>query len=163
MVESALTKQFHPPESQQLHIVALRARVRGKEGDLQQLRCDISHLIELVYPDDPPTIRYRTAKDFSIGALTPLSLKEKVLDMNPQTLDDCVAAAQRFETNRKVLDKGTSHILAAGVPDEQPGVSRGWGSKEPPGWAKELFQQQAEILKKLNNLPQPEEWLRERK
>ena len=39
----------------------------------------------------------------------------------------------------------------------------GGDSKEPPGLAKELFQQQAEILKKLNNLPQPEEWQRERK
>ena len=65
--------------------------------------------------------------------------------------------------HRKVLDKGTSHVLAAGVPDEQPAASRGWDSKEPPGWAKELFQQQAEILKKLNNLPQPEERQRERK
>ena len=125
MVESDLTKWFHPPESQQLHRAALCARVCGKEEDLQQLQCDISHLVELAYPDDPPTIRDRTAKDFFIGALTPLSLKEKVLNMNPQTLDDCVAAAQHFETNRKVLDKGTSHILAAGVPDEQPGASRG--------------------------------------
>ena len=87
-VESALTKRFHPPESQQLHRAALHARVRGKEEDLQQLQCDISHLVGLAYPNDPPTIRDRTAKNFFIGALTPLSLKEKVLDMNPQTLDD---------------------------------------------------------------------------
>ena len=83
------------------------------------MQCDISHLVELAYPNDPPTIRDRTAKNFFIDALTPLYLKEQVLDMNPQTLDDCVAAAQRFETKRKVLDKGTSHVLAAGVPDEQ--------------------------------------------
>ena len=43
-VERALTDRFHPKESRQVHISALRAKLRRPDEDLHQLRCDISRL-----------------------------------------------------------------------------------------------------------------------
>jgi len=46
--------------------------------------------VELAYPDDPPEILNRTARDFFVGALTPISLRENVLDLGPNSLDEVV-------------------------------------------------------------------------
>lgn len=102
--EYALTDRFHPKESRQVHIYTLRAKCRQPDEDLHQLRCKTSRLVKLAYPDDPPVILDRTARDFFIGALTPLTLRE-VLDLGPNTLDEALAAAQRYESNQKVLNK----------------------------------------------------------
>ena len=166
-VERALTDRFHPKESRQVHISTLRAKSRRADEDLHQLRCDISRLVELAYPDDPPEILNRTARDFFVGALTPISLREKVLDLGPKTLDEALAAAQRYESNQKVLEKGSARVLTTSSGEEEcaspasystfqtsfgPGSQQ--GTQEPPPWARELFQQQAEILQKLKNVPQ---------
>ena len=152
-VERALTDRFHPKESRQVHISALRAKLRRPDEDLHQLRCDISRLVELAYPDDPPDILNRTARDFFVGALTPIILREKVLDLGPNTLDEALAAAQRYESNQKVLNKGSARVLSS-TSGEQEKLGSQQGTQEPPAWAKELFQQQAEILEKLKNIPQ---------
>ena len=64
--------------------------------------------MELAYPDDPPDILNRTARDFLVGALTPIILREKVLDLGPNTLDEALAAAQRYESNQRLLNKGSA-------------------------------------------------------
>ena len=53
--ENALQKIFHPLEARQVHIAPLHAKIRGKDEDLQQLRCGISRLVELAYTYDPQT------------------------------------------------------------------------------------------------------------
>ena len=109
--------------------------------------------MELAYPDDPPDILNRTARDFFVGALTPIILREKVLDLGPNTLDEALAAAQRYESNQKVLNKGSARVLpSTSGKQEQFGSQQ--GTQEPPAWAEEVFQQQAEILEKLKNIPQ---------
>ena len=112
VLERALTDRFHPKESRQVHISTLRAKLRRLDEDLHQLRCEISRLVELAYSDDPSAILDRTARYFFIGALTPLTLREKVLDLLPNTLDEALAAAQRYEWNQKVLSKGSAHVLS---------------------------------------------------
>ena len=88
-------------------------------------------------------------------------------------MDEALAAAQRFETYRKVVDKGTARVLSAGLHDESTtkhlsakvgeqaeliaGVQTGICAQEQPGLAKQLFNQQAEILDPLNSLQQPGE------
>ena len=109
--------------------------------------------MELAYPDDPPDILNRTVRDFFVGALTPIILREKVLDLGPNTLDEALAAAQRYESNQKVLNKGSARVLSS-TSGEQEQFGSQQGTQEPPAWAKELFQQQAEILEKLKNIPQ---------
>ena len=155
VLERSLTDRFHPKESRQVHISTLRAKLRRPDEDLHQLRCEISRLVELAYPDDPLVILDRTARDFFIGALTPLTLREKVLDLGPNTLDEALAAAQRYESNQKVLNKGSAHVLTSTSEEK---VDRNFtshhGTPEPPAWAQQLFQQQAEILKKLKSVPQ---------
>ena len=148
-VERALTDRFHPKESRQVHISALRAKLRRPDEDLHQLRCDISRLVELAYPDDPADILNRTARDFFVGALTPIILREKVLDLGPNTLDEALAAAQRYESNQKVLNKGSARVLSS-TSGKQEQFGSQQGTQEPPAWAKEIFQQQAEILEKLS-------------
>ena len=152
-IERALTDRFHPKESRQVHISTLRAKLRRPDEDLHQLRCDISRLVELAYPDDPPDKLNRTARDFFVGALTPIILREKVLDLGPNTLDEALVAAQRYESNQRVLNKGSAQILSS-TSGEQEKFGSQQGTQEPPAWAKELFQQQAAILEKLKNIPQ---------
>ena len=148
-----MTDRFHPKESRQVHISNLRAKLRRPDDDLRQLRCDISRFVELAYPNDAPDILNRTARDFFEGALTAITLREKALDLGPNTLDEALAAAQRYESNQKVLNKGSARVLSSTSGDQERFGSQ-QGTQEPPAWAKELFQQQAEILEKLKNIPQ---------
>ena len=60
--------------------------------------------MELAYLDDPSDILDRSARDFFVGALTPIISREKMLDLGPNTLDEALAAAQRYESNQKVLN-----------------------------------------------------------
>ena len=85
-------------------------------------------------------------------------------------MDEALAAVQRFETSRKVLEMRATRVLAAGLHDELTtkyskssvreqaeliaGVQTDITAQEQPGWAKELFKQQAEILERLNNFQQ---------
>ena len=110
-VERALTDRFHPKETRQVHISTLRAKLRRPDEDLHQLRCDTSRLVELAYLDDPSDILDRTARDFFVGALTPIISREKTLDLGPNTLDEALAAAQRYESNQKVLNKASARAL----------------------------------------------------
>ena len=112
-LERALTYRFHPKESRQVHDSTLRAKLRRPDEDLHQLRCEIARLVELTYPDNPLVILDRTARDFLIGTLTPLTLREKVLHLGLNTLDEALAAAQRYELNQKVLSKGSAHVLSS--------------------------------------------------
>lgn len=153
-LQRALTDRFHPKESRQVHVSTLRAKLRRPDEDLHQLRCEIARLVELAYPDDPLVILDRTARDFFIGALTPLALREKVLDLGPNTLDEALAAAQRYESNQKVLNKGSAHVLSSASEEMDGNSTLRQGTPEPPVWAQQLFQQQAEILEKLKNIPQ---------
>ena len=73
--------------------------------------------------------------------------------MGPNTLDEALAAAQRYESNQKVLNKGSARVLSS-TSGEQEQFGSQQGTQEPPAWAKELLQQQAEILEKLKNIPQ---------
>ena len=101
----------------------------------------------------PRDILHRTARDFFVGALTPIILREKVLDLGPNTLDEALAAAQRYESNQRVLNKGSARVPSS-TSGEQEKLGSQQGTQEPPAWAKEFFQQQAEILEKLKNIPQ---------
>ena len=46
--------------------------------------------MELAYPDDPPDILNHTARDLFVGTLTPITLREKVLDLGPNTLHEAL-------------------------------------------------------------------------
>ena len=70
-VEHALTDRFHPKESRQVHISTLRAKLRRPEEDLHQLKCDISRLVELAYPDDPPGYTQSHGQRFLRGCFNP--------------------------------------------------------------------------------------------
>ena len=63
--------------------------------------------MELAYPDDPPDILNHTARDLFVGTLTPITLRKKLLDLGPNTLHEALQAAQRYESNQKVLIKRT--------------------------------------------------------
>ena len=101
----------------------------------------------MAYSDDPPAILDRNARDFFIGALTPLTLREKVLDLGPNTLDEALAAAQRYESDQKVLSKGSAHFLFSTSKEMDGNSTPHQTTPEPPVWAQQLFQRQAEIEK----------------
>lgn len=141
-VERALTHRFHRKESHQVHTSTLRAKLRCPDEDLHQLWGSISCLVGLAFPNDPRSLITRTARDFFIGALTPITLRE-VLDLGPNTLDDALTAAQWYESNQKVLKKGNTRVLSSKAVDQDKYGSQ-QGTQEPPAWAWGPFQQQAE-------------------
>ena len=66
---------------------------------------------------------------------------------------------------KKVRNKGSTRVLSSTSGEEEGALSASYsafhtsfgpqqGDQGPPPWAKELFQQQAEILEKLKNIPQ---------
>lgn len=55
--------------------------------------------------DDPKDILNHTARDLFVGALTPITLRKKVLDLGSNTLHEALQAARRYESNQKVLIK----------------------------------------------------------
>ena len=111
--ERVLTDRFHPKESRRVHISTLCAKLRRPDEDLHQLRCEISRLVELAYPEDLPEILKRSATAFFVGSLTPTTLRGKVLNLGPNTLAEALAAAHRYESNRKVLNKGSTRVLSS--------------------------------------------------
>ena len=54
----------------------------------------------------------------------------------------------------KVLSKGSAHILSSMSKEMDGNSTSCQRTPEPPVWAQQLFQQQAEILEKLKNIPQ---------
>ena len=131
-LERALTDRFHPKELRQVHVSTLQAKLRRPDEDLHQLRCEIARLVELAYPDDPLVILDRTARDFFIGALTPLALREKALDLGLNTQDEALMAAQRYESNQKVLSKGSAHILSSTSEEMDGNSTLRQGTLKPP-------------------------------
>ena len=78
----------------------------------------------------------------------------EVVGFGPQYLDVALAAAQRNESNQKVLSKGSADVLSSTSEEMDGNSTSRQGTPEPPLWAQQLFQQQAEILEKLKNIPQ---------
>ena len=56
-----------------------------------------------------------------------------------------MAAAQRYESNQKVLSKGSAHVLSSTSEEMDWNSTLRQGTPEPPVWAQQLFQQQTEI------------------
>ena len=77
-----------------------------------------------------------------------------MLDLGPNTLDEALAAAQRYESNQKVLSKGSAHVLSSTSEEMDRNSTSRQGTPELPVWAQQLFQQQAEILEKLKYIQQ---------
>ena len=67
--------------------------------------------------------------------------------------DEALAAAQRYESNQKVLNKGSARVMSS-TSGEQEKFGSQQGTQEPPARAKGGFQQQAETLEKLKNITQ---------
>lgn len=53
----------------------------------------------------PQDILNHTARDSFVGALNPITLRKKVLDLGSNTLHEALQAARRYESNQKVLIK----------------------------------------------------------
>ena len=90
---------------------------------------------------------------FLLGCFDPYYIARERAGFGPNTLDEALAAAQRYESNQKVLNKGSARVLSS-TSGEQEKFGSQQGTPESPVWTKELFQQQAEILEKLKNIPQ---------
>ena len=127
-VERALSDRFHPKKSSQVHNSTLCAKLRRPDEDLHQLRCKISRLVELAYPEDPLEILNRSATGFFVGPLTPTTLREKVLNLGPNTLAETLAAAHRYESNRKVLNKGSTRVLSSTSGEEEGASSASYSA-----------------------------------
>lgn len=149
---SSLAKKFNPVEAREAHVAKLRACVRMEGEDLTTLMNKIVKLVELAFPDDPVAIKDRTAKDFFISSLEPISLREKVLDHMPTTVDAALAASLRFETNRESLHnrrggKGMAAVLTT-KQLESKSSSAGAPTQAPP-WAKEM---ETSLVKSIQEL-----------
>ena len=156
-VERALTDRFNPKESRQVHSSTLRAKVRRPDEDLHQLRCDLSRLVELAYANDSPDIiictycqRFlRRGVDPHCIAWEGVGFWAQYSGWGPRGSSTICIKIK----NQKLLNKGNDRVLSSTSLDQDKFGSQ-QGTQEPPAWARELFQQQAEIWEKLKSIPQ---------
>lgn len=60
--------------------------------------------------------------------------------MGPNTLDEALAAAQRYESNQKVLNKESAHVVTSTSEEIGDGnFTSHQGTPEPPELAQQLF------------------------
>ena len=76
-------------------------------------------------------------------------MREKVLDLGPNSSDEALAAAQRYESNQKVLEKGSARVLTTSSGEEEGASSASYSTFQTsfgPG-------SQQGTLQKLKNIP----------
>jgi hypothetical protein len=91
----------------------LKARRRRKGESLQALYNEICRLLALAYPGPPSTIISLVGRDAFLDALDQPSLKLRILEKEPKTLEEALSLASRLEAyDRTVNTTETSEIEA---------------------------------------------------
>jgi len=76
----------------------LRARRQQENETLQEFHRDISHLVQLAFPDQPTSYLVLQERNAFLNALEDGVLEYEVLKLQPQTLSDAVDHAIRLES-----------------------------------------------------------------
>jgi len=95
-----LKKRFSPSDEESF-ASQLRSRRQEKGEALESLVRDIRRLVKKAHPESTADERDRTCKSHFIEALRDVSVRRKIRDFRPETLDDAEAMARRFRCNQE--------------------------------------------------------------
>ena len=127
------------PELGRTCVVSMEETLKALEAKVAKLEANLAKKSET-----------NTASSHS-SARSSITLADYSLRIKPETF----SAAQQYEMNQKVLNKGSAHVLTSTSEEKWDGnFTSHQGTPKPPVSAQQLLQQQAEILEKLKSVPQ---------
>ena len=94
---AALTNRFEPANQCELYKAQIKQRIRKRDEPLTELAQNINRLTRMAYPSAVQGLRDTLAKDCFIESLNDVELELFVCQKEPDTLDDAVRVALKFE------------------------------------------------------------------
>jgi hypothetical protein len=101
---SRLRLRYGSTEQREKFRHELRARLRKRDENLQEMAQDIDRLEALAYPDDPQATRDRLGVEAFIEALSDPELICKIREREPASLQSALSTAMKLEILHRVRD-----------------------------------------------------------
>ena len=105
---AALTNRFEPANQCQFYKAQIKQRIRKRDEPLTELAHDINRLTRMAYPSAVQGLRDTLAKDCFIESLNDVELEMFVCQKEPDTLDDAVRVALKYEAFSQIRRKRLS-------------------------------------------------------
>ena len=110
----ALTERFEPENQCELYKAQIKQRIRKKDEPLTELAQDIKRLTRMAYPSAFLDLRDTLSKDCFIEALNDADMELFICQKEPETLDDAVRIALKYEAFSQGRRKRTM-LAKAGI------------------------------------------------
>lgn len=94
---TTLTERFEPQNQCELYKAQLKHRIRTPDEGLPELAQDIKGLTRMAYPSALVDLRDTLSKDSFIEALNDAEMELFICQKEPQTIDDAVRLALKYE------------------------------------------------------------------
>ncbi|MCG8046215.1 MAG: hypothetical protein JAY66_11110, partial [Candidatus Thiodiazotropha taylori] len=94
---AALTNRFEPENQCDIYKAQIKQRMRKKDEPLTELAQDITRLTRMAYPSAVQDLRDTLAKDCFVEALNDAELEMFVCQKEPETLEEAVRVALKYE------------------------------------------------------------------
>lgn len=108
----ALTDRFEPENQCELYKAQIKQRIRKRDEPLTELAQDIKRLTRMAYPSAFLELRDTLSKDCFIEALNDAELELFICQKEPETLDDAVRIALKYEAFSQGRKKRTTSAKA---------------------------------------------------
>ena len=109
----ALTERFEPENQCELYKAQIKQRIRKRDEPLTELAQDIKRLTRMAYPSAFLDLRDTLSKDCFIEALNDAEMELFICQKEPETLDDAVRIALKYEAFSQGRKKRTSSAKAS--------------------------------------------------
>lgn len=124
----ALTERFEPENQCELYKAQIKQRIRKRDEPLTELAQDIKRLTRMAYPSAFLDLRDTLSKDCFIEALNDADMELFICQKEPETLDDAVRMALKYEAfsqgRRKRLSSAKTGVRMQYEDDTQNLLSR---------------------------------------
>ena len=104
----ALTERFEPENQRELYKAQIKQRIRKRDEPLTELAQDIKRLTRMAYPSAFLDLRDTLSKDCFIEALNDADMELFICQKEPETLDDAVRIALKYEAFSQCRRKRTT-------------------------------------------------------
>ena len=125
---TTLTERFEPQNQCELYKAQLKHRIRKQDEGLPELAQDIKRLTRMAYLSALVDLRDTLSKDSFIEALNDAEMELFVCQKEPQTIDDAVRLALKYEAftqgRRKRLSSAKTSVRMQYEDDFQDMISR---------------------------------------
>ena len=108
----ALTERFEPENQCEIYKAQIKQRIRKRDEPLTELAQDIKRLTRMAYPSAFLDLRDTLSKDCFIEALNDADMELFICQKEPETLDDAVRIALKYEAFSQGRKKRTASAKA---------------------------------------------------